>query len=444
MNMQTTIYALSSAAGRAGVAVIRVSGPQAGEALHQLAGSLPEPRCASLRTLKNPRTQDIVDCGIVLWFPGPESFTGEDSAEFHIHGGRAVIHGILSALGEVPGMRPAAPGEFARRAFENGKLDLTAVEGLADLIDAETEAQRAQALRQAGGVLASRYDGWRQAIVSALAEIEAHLDFSDEADVLQFGSDTAPARIAALEGEIRAHLDDEHRGEILRDGLRVAIAGPVNAGKSSLLNALARRDAAIVSDTPGTTRDVVEVRLDLDGYPVIVSDTAGIRDTEEPVEVEGIRRALARAMDAHIIIWLVDAGRADPTPPPETVPGDKTLVVANKADLLGAHAVLPFQVDQLISAETQAGLSELINRLADEAARRMDAGDEVALTRERHRRELEQALAALADFNRGPISDLELRCEDLRRAADCMGRLTGRIDVEEVLDHVFAQFCIGK
>ena len=444
MTMQTTIYALSSSPGRAGVAVIRVSGPMAGEVLRQMIGCLPEPRRASLRTLKNPRTREPVDNGIVLWFPGPASFTGEDSAEFHIHGGRAVINGVLAAVGEVQGMQSAAPGEFARRALENGKLDLTAVEGLADLIDAETEAQRVQALRQAGGALASRYEQWRRGIVSALGEIEAYLDFSDEADVVQFGSEIVPSRVLGLESEIQAHLDDGNRGEILRDGLRVAIAGPVNAGKSSLLNALARRDAAIVSDVPGTTRDVVEVRLDLNGYPVIVSDTAGIRDSEEAIEAEGIRRALARAMDAHIVVWLLDGAQQRSSPPPDPLPIDKTLVVANKADLLCVDAVLPFEADLLISAETQAGLSELVDRLATEAARRMDVGEGEALTRERHRHELEQAVAALEDFRYGPTSELELRCEDLRRAADCLGRLTGRIDVDEVLDQVFAQFCIGK
>jgi tRNA modification GTPase len=444
MNMQMTIYALSSAPGRAGVAVIRVSGPQAGPVLQVLAGDVPPRRVASLRTLRNPVTGFILDHALVLWFPAPASFTGEDVAELHVHGGRAVIGGVLSALAAMPGIRPAEAGEFARRAFENGRLDLTAVEGLADLIDAETEAQRQQALRQSDGALARLYEGWREQVILALAEIEADLDFADEADVLAFRDRAAVARIADLENAIRSHLEDGHRGEILRDGLRVAIAGPVNAGKSSLLNALARREAAIVSDKPGTTRDVVEVRLDLKGYPVIVSDTAGVRETEEEIEAEGVRRALARAAEAQIVVWVVDGAQLATDPPPEALQAQKLLTVVNKAELLSSRETYPLEVELFISVHSGEGLNALLNRLGKEAAAQLDIGGGASLTRERHRRELESAAQALRAFLDGPEDELELRCEDLRRAADSMGRLTGRIDVEDILDQIFAQFCIGK
>jgi len=444
MNMQTTIYALSSAPGRAGVAVIRVSGPAAERSLRALAGALPQARMASLRELRHPATGAVLDQALVLWFPAPASFTGEDVAEFHVHGGRAVIEAVLSALSAVPGMRPAEAGEFARRAFENGKLDLTAVEGLADLIDAETEAQRLQALRQSHGALSELYEGWRQQIILALAEIEADLDFSDEADVLRFSDRAAFAQIADLEWRIRAHLDDNNRGEILRDGLRVAIAGPVNAGKSSLLNALARREAAIVSDTPGTTRDVVEVRLDLNGFPVIVSDTAGLRETDEAVEAEGVRRAFARAAEAQIVVWLVDGAQPKPTGPPAGLAAEKLLIVVNKAELLPSRETYPIDAGLFISVHTQEGIGALVAWLGEEAARRLETAEGAPLTRERHRRELDETLCALRAFLDGPPKELELRCEDLRRAAVCMGRLTGRIDVEDILDQIFAQFCIGK
>ncbi len=444
MNMQTTIYALSTAPGRAGVAVIRVSGPAAGDALLALAGEVPAPRVASLRALRHPATGAALDRALVLWFPAPASFTGEDVVELHIHGGRAVIEAVLSALSEVGDTRPAEAGEFARRAFEHGKLDLTAVEGLADLIDAETEAQRLQALRQSDGALARLYEAWRRKIILALAEIEADLDFSDEADVLAFSDRAAFAQIADLEREIRAHLNDSYRGEILRDGLHVAIIGPVNAGKSSLLNALARREAAIVSDKPGTTRDIVEVRLDLNGYPVIVSDTAGIRETDEEIEAEGVRRAMACAGEAQLVVWLVDGAQADPSPPPTEFVTEKLLTVVNKAELLPSRAAFPIDADLFISVHTQQGMNEFIARLGEEVAVRLDAGESAPLTRERHRRELEEAAQAIRMFLNGPPDELELRCEDLRRAADCIGRLTGRIDVEDILDQIFAQFCIGK
>ena len=303
-----TIFALSSGRPPAAIAVVRISGPRAGDALRALTGRLPAPRQAALARLRDPESGEIVDEALALWFPGPNSETGEDTAELQLHGGRAVIAAVFAALSRIEGLRPAEAGEFTRRAFENGKLDLTAVEGLADLIGAETEAQRRQAFRQMKGLLGDRAESWRKRLIEALALVEARIDFSDEADVPE--ELVAPALNAAqqLRDEIAEALAGAARGERLRDGLVVAIAGPPNAGKSTLLNRIARREAAIVSPIPGTTRDVIEVHLDLDGYPVTLLDTAGIRDSADPVEQEGVRRARDRAAAADLVLWVVDAG----------------------------------------------------------------------------------------------------------------------------------------
>ena len=306
-----TIFALSTAPGRAGIAVIRMSGPKAARATKQLIGTLPQPRRATLRTLKHPDNDEHLDQALTLWFPGPNSFTGEDLTEFHIHGGNAVIQGVLEALGSIEGLRLAEPGEFSKRAFANGKLDLTAVEGLADLIDAETQAQRRQALKQSQGALRDLYENWRKDILQALALTEAALDFSDEADVPETIANQARPLIEQTHNSISAHLNDEHRGEILREGFKVVIAGPPNVGKSSLLNTLAKRPAAIVSQEAGTTRDIIEVRLNLNGYPVIITDTAGIRHTESAIEQEGIKRTRDHAAGADLILWLEEASNKD-------------------------------------------------------------------------------------------------------------------------------------
>jgi tRNA modification GTPase len=427
--MADTIFALASGAGRAGVAVVRLSGPGAGAALQALAGLLPPPRTAMLRSISHAGM--VLDRALLLWFPGPHSFTGEDVAELHLHGGRAVREALFAALLAL-GLRPAEPGEFSRRAVENGKLDLTQAEAIADLVDAQTEAQRLQALRQHDGVLADLYEGWRSQLLMALGRAEAAIDFSDDG-VGEAEFDAARASAIRLEQEIRAHLDDAGRGEALREGVRLAIIGPPNAGKSSLLNALAQRDVAIVSDIAGTTRDVIEVQLDLGGVLVIVADTAGLRDSSDVIEAEGVRRALARARDAHLTLLLQDGNAAAPR---AAIPADVTpdFVVWNKRDLHPRDGIS-------ISLKTGEGVPTLLELLQQKVQQKF-AGHAPALTRARHRVALTEAVAAL-DHARAAAAP-ELLAEDLRLAMRAVGRITGRVDVEEVLDFVFRDFCIGK
>src|SRR3954471_3782251 len=302
-----TIFALSSGRLPAAIAAVRLSGPRAGDVFAAFGGKIPEPRKAVLRRLRHPETKALIDETLALWFPGPNTETGEDMAELHLHGGRAVVAAVFAELGKLPGFRPAEAGEFTRRAFENGKLDLTAVEGLADLVFAETEAQRAQAMRQFSGALGGKAEGWRQRLIAALALVEARIDFSDEADVPEDLIGPALKVVQGLRDEIAEALAGAARGERLRDGLVVAIAGPPNVGKSTLLNRIAKREVAIVSPVPGTTRDAIEVHLDLDGYPVTLLDTAGSGESEDPVEQEGIRRARQRASEADLVLWVEDA-----------------------------------------------------------------------------------------------------------------------------------------
>jgi tRNA modification GTPase len=445
MAQKPTIYALSSGHGRAGVAVIRVSGPAAGLALERLAGTLPKPRYAALRVLRSP-AGEVLDGALVLWLPGPRTETGEDMAELHVHGGRAVIAGVLEALGAVADCRPAEAGEFARQSFENGKIDLTAAEALADLVDADTAAQRRQALRQAAGALAQLYDGWRAALIEAQALTEAAIDFADEGDVGEQATTDARKAVAALLPLLRAHLDDGRRGEILREGFRVAIAGPPNAGKSSLLNALARREAAIVSEEAGTTRDIIELTLDLAGVPVILSDTAGIREAEGKVEREGIRRAVAHARAADLVVWVTDAAApAQPEPPADLIGEGAALIRAfNKVDLPGIADPVVGEDGFRISILTGAGLPELIEAIARRAAAGAGASEAPVITQVRHRQLLEGCVVALESYLTGHPAELELRAEDLRRAAAALGRITGRVDVEDVLGAIFGRFCIGK
>ena len=439
-----TIYALSSGPPPSGVAVIRVSGPGVRAALISLTGSLPEPRRATLRSVRDEDAA-LLDRGIVLFFPDPDSFTGEDVAELQVHGGRAVIAAVLGALERLPGFRAAEAGEFTRRAFVNGRVDLTEVEGLADLIAAETEAQRWQALRQADGELRRVFEGWRGRLVGARALIEAELDFADEEDVPGSVSEAAWGEIAAVAAEIGRFLDDGHRGERLRDGAEVVVLGPPNAGKSSLINALARRDVAIVTAEPGTTRDLIEVRLDLNGYPVTLVDTAGLREAGGLIEAEGIRRATARAAAADLVLWLSEAAEAGSVPVvPDGVP---VLRVGTKGDLIDSakeQSLLSAGFDLVISTRTGAGLEELLRRLTGVLADRFSAGESVLLTRSRHRSGLERCREALAAALEGTGRGLELRADDVRRATDALGRITGVVGVEDILEVIFREFCIGK
>jgi tRNA modification GTPase len=441
----TTIFALATASGRAGVAVIRVSGPSAGGALERIAGSKPAARSATYRTFRHPGTGDVLDRGLVLWFPAPRSFTGEDVVEFHLHGGRAVSKAVLDAIGSIVGLRNAEPGEFTRRAFDNGKIDLAEAEGLADLIEAETEAQRRHALATSSGALSAVYESWRTRLIEATALVEASIDFSDEGDVSAKAVAKARDIVAALQKELRSYLADGHRGEILRDGFRVVLAGLPNVGKSSLLNALARRDAAIVSEEAGTTRDVIEVHLDLEGYPVVVSDTAGMRQTVVKVEREGIRRSVAAARTADLVIWLMDGHSADATFPKELEDlGERTMAVVSKADLLPASRLkaLPPNLPA-ISVMTGHGMAGMIKTIASMAAEGIGGGQNV-ITSTRQRSLVANANQALDAFLNGSSGAPELRAEDLRAAAAAVGRLTGRVDVEDVLDQIFKRFCIGK
>jgi tRNA modification GTPase len=440
-----TIFALSSGQPPSAIAIVRVSGSHARTALIRLVGKTPTPRAAT-RVLLRDAASEPIDDAVVLWFPGPASATGEDVAEFHVHGGPAVLASIVAALSAVENLRPAEPGEFTRRAFENGKLDLTEAEGLDDLIHADTDRQRRQALRQLRGLLGDRAREWRVQIVEASALIEAGIDFSDEGDVSAELIAPALAKIKTLLGEIKDVLAASGRGERLRDGLVVAIAGPPNVGKSTLMNQLARREVAIVSPHAGTTRDVIEVQLDLDGYPVTVVDTAGIRETDDPVEQEGVRRARGRAAEADLVLWLADV-ESEKIAHEGVAP---VWLVRNKIDLstaeMGAMTLgrLAEAGEFRISARRGDGVAELVAAMIAFAQEYFAANESGLISRERQRKLLQETAESLQRsldmIDRGE----ELAAEDLRRAAYSLGRLLGRVDVEDILDVIFRDFCIGK
>jgi tRNA modification GTPase len=455
-----TIFAPASGPGPAAVAVVRISGPDAAAALREVTGgALPGPRLARVSRIREPGSGELLDRGLVLWLPGPASYSGEDMVELQLHGGRAVTARVLEALAGLPGLRPAEPGEFTRRAFANGKLDLTAAEGLNDLVNAETEAQRVQALNQMEGRLGRLYEGWREGLIAALAHLEAEIDFPDEGLPEGVAAAVLPY-ILGTKREISQHLDDNRRGERVRDGFYIAILGPPNVGKSSLLNTLAQRDAAIVSATAGTTRDVIEVHLDLGGYPVILADTAGLRAAAGEIEDEGVRRALARAGAADLKIALVEATTWPEIDSHTAVVIDRdTLMVVNKIDLrplppdLGGEAALPAggpggpARTMAVSVLTGEGLPGLLAGLETEVAARLRSrgpgtAPAPALTRARHRAALEECRAALERF--ADTASPELAAEDVRLAVRALGRITGRVDVEDLLDVIFRDFCIGK
>lgn len=442
---EATIYALSSGRPPAAIAVVRISGPRASHALEALIGRVPQPRVAMLANLKDGNGE-LIDEALVLWFPAPNSETGEDVVELQPHGSRAALAKLFDVLSGLEGFRAAGRGEFTRRAVLNGKIDLTAAEGLLDLINADTEGQRKVALRHLKGQLGARVETWRRQILDAMALVEAGIDFSDEGDVPQDLVRDARARAAILRAEMTEALRGSRHGERVRDGLVVAIAGPPNAGKSTLMNALARREVAIVSPVAGTTRDVIEVHLDLGGWPVTLLDTAGMRDSDDAVEQEGVRRARARLAEADLVLWLDETGEG--VPPAAMHEGALTWHVRTKSDLGGAgeaslHGGLP-RGAFAISARTGQGLGNLIGALGREAERFFAGAESTLIIRQRQRELLTRAAIALGRALNVAGGDEELFAEELRVAAHNLGMLTGRIDVEDVLDVIFAEFCIGK
>lgn len=442
--MTDTIFAPATAPGRAALAVVRLSGPAAGEAVKALAGALPAPRRASLRRLRDADGA-VIDQALILWFPAPASYTGEDCAELHLHGGLAVVEALVEALAEL-GLRLAEPGEFTRRAFQNGRLDLAQAEAVADLVDAETAAQARQALDQLGGGLSRRYDAWRELLIESLAVLEAAVDFPDE-DLPEDVAARARPHLRALLDELRDALADAGRGQRVREGFRIALIGAPNAGKSSLLNALAGRAAAIVTATPGTTRDVIEVPLVLAGYKVLLADTAGVRDTAEAIEAEGVRRARAWAEDADLRLWVVDASDSAGLwreARDLARPGD--LLVLNKSDLArgaDARAASGGDLETLsMSAMSEADLAALRDWLEARVVGALSGAEFPAATRLRHAESLTEAADRIARAL--DQAESELAAEDVRLAARALERVSGRVDPEAVLDRVFSSFCIGK
>lgn len=431
-----TIYALASGSVPAGVAVVRVSGPAVRELTIGLAGVLPTPRRAMLRTIRT-RNDLVIDSGLVLFFPGPASFTGEDVVEFQLHGGRAVVDALCRELNTFPQTRQALAGEFSRRAFDNGRMDLVEVEGLADLISAETEMQRRLAIEHSNGGLSALYSAWANRLTRGRALIEAELDFADEDDVPGSVSDLVWDDMELLSTELDQHLRDAEAGEIIRDGFRVVIAGEPNAGKSSLMNALVRRDLAIVTDIAGTTRDILSTDLNIDGYLVRLSDTAGLRDTEEVVEREGIRRARQEIAKADLVLYLED--RSVVAPPHDVPVG--ALRIGTKGDLTQGS---PRTYDVVISVETGEGLAELRVMIATALKSKVRVQSLAIPNRRRHKDSLTECLRAIRAALLDSEKPLDLRAEDLRVASDALGRITGRVDVENLLDVIFGEFCIGK
>ncbi|MEM7119931.1 MAG: tRNA uridine-5-carboxymethylaminomethyl(34) synthesis GTPase MnmE [Pseudomonadota bacterium] len=440
-----TIYALASAPGRAAIAVIRLSGPASGDAIEALTGcGLPPPRQASVRRLSDPSRGEVLDDALVLWFPAPASYTGEDAAELHVHGGRAVLDAVMDALARQPGLRPAEPGEFTRRAVTHGRMDLTRAEAVADLVDAATGEQRRQALSQFSGSLDVLYSGWSERLKRVLAHVEAAIDFPDE-DLPDDVVALVDCDLAELITAMDDHLDDHQRAERLREGISVAIVGAPNVGKSSLMNRLAQRDAVIVSEQAGTTRDIVEIDMEVGGFEVLLADTAGLRESDQAVEAEGIRRARERAVEADLRLVVVDATRlAETTVDVEDLVDARSLVVANKCDLapIAPDKRILDQAAWPISCATGEGLDPLIGGLKETLWALWPNRDQPGPSRARHRAGVAAAIEALRRAR--DAGDAELRGEDLRMALRAIDRLTGHTDVEALLDVIFRDFCIGK
>lgn len=437
--MRDTIFALSSGNPPAGVAIVRISGPKVRFGLEILSGKVPQPRRATFRDIKD-RNGYRLDRGLVLFFPAPHSFTGEDVAELQIHGSRASVAAVLAALTDLDGYRLAEPGEFTRQAFENGKLDLTEVEGLSDLIRAETESQRRQALFQADGGLRSLYEGWARRLTHARAMIEAELDFSDEEDIPGSVSDQIWNDMHLLIAEMRKHLDQASVAEVVRDGFRIALIGPPNVGKSSLLNYLADRDVAIVSDIPGTTRDIVEVRLDIGGNLVVLQDTAGLRESTDQIEIEGIRRSHVAAVTADLVLHLSEARVTSEKP---GIKGKKEIRVLTKTDQVSGY-VRHCEDDFGVSTVTGEGVDILLEEISNRLANLIPVSATGLPTRSRHVEFLSRCTGELQMAIHDVGVPIEVRSEHLRSAAHWIGKITGRVDVEDLLGVIFSEFCVGK
>jgi len=442
-----TIYALSSGPGISGIAVIRVSGKDTSEVIKQITGEdLPSPRVATLKKFNKIDTNELIDEGVIIWFPGPNSYTGEDLAEFHVHGSRAVVSALHSSISKIKNCRLAEPGEFTKIAFQNGKINLLKAESIADLVSSETEIQRKQAIKIMSGKSSDQFNSWREKLLKILSHIEAKVDFPDEdlpKDILSEIQKTSDQ----ISSEIKKILDDQKVGERIREGFKIAIVGPINAGKSSLLNYLSKRDVAIVSEIAGTTRDVIETHLNLDGYPVVVSDTAGIRDSKNEIEKKGIKLALNRAEDADLKLVIIDAKNVDFTGVLKDLVDENAILVVNKSDLLNGklNDKLKKYDHILISIKNNSNLDKLILKIKSKLENKFLSHGDILITRERHRQHLKQCLTHLKNFkNKNGSEEFDKAAEDLRLATRHLGMIVGKVDVEEILGSIFNDFCIGK
>ena len=442
-----TIYALSSGPGISGVAVVRVSGKETAEVVKKLTGEeLPSPRVATLKKFNKIDTNELIDEGVIIWFPGPNSYTGEDLAEFHVHGSRAVVSALHSSISKIKNCRLAEPGEFTKIAFQNGKINLLKAESIADLVSSETEIQRKQAIKIMSGKSSDQFNSWREKLLKILSHVEAKIDFPDEdlpKDILSEIQKTSDQ----ISSQIKKILDDQKVGERIREGFKIAIVGPINAGKSSLLNYLSKRDVAIVSEIAGTTRDVIETHLNLDGYPVVVSDTAGIRDSKNEIEKKGIKLALNRAEDADLKLVIIDAKNVDFTGVLKDLVDENAILVVNKSDLLNGklNEKLKKHDHILISIKNNSNLDKLILKIKSKLENKFLSHGDILITRERHRQHLEQCINHLQNFkNKNGSEEFDKAAEDLRLATRHLGMIVGKVDVEEILGSIFNDFCIGK
>ncbi len=442
-----TIYALSSGSGVSGIAVVRVSGKEAADVLKQLTGDkLPTPKMATLKKVKNINTNELIDEAIIIWFPGPDSYTGEDLVEFHVHGSRAVIDQLHTTISKIKNCRLAEPGEFTRLAFQNGKINLLKAESIADLISAETEIQRKQAIKIMTGKSSVKFNSWRDQLIKILSHIEAKIDFPDEElpENIILG---IKKKSKIILDEIKKVIDDQKIGEHIREGFKIAIVGPTNAGKSSLLNYLSNRDVAIVSETAGTTRDVIEIHLNLDGYPVIISDTAGIRDSKNEIEKKGIKLAIKRAEEADLKIIVVDPKNLDFKGFLNDFLDENAILVVNKSDLLDKNNNLNIKKKDhvLISIKNKSNLDVLIFEIKKKLKNKFLSHDDILITRSRHRTHLENCVTHLENFlKKNEAEDFDKAAEDLRLATRNLAKIVGKVDVEEILGSIFNDFCIGK